>query len=162
MSRRDDFPSLDGIRAVGALAVLLTHVAFQTGQYPQGVTGALLARFDVGVALFFVLSGFLLSIGFLRPMSEGRRHPPYLAYVVKRFLRIWPVFAVSAVLATALIGRDTSAGSWWHSLTLTHLYSTRFFTDGLTQMWSLETEVAFYVVLPFLMAGIGRLLGRRG
>lgn len=162
MKRRDDFPALDGLRAVGALAVLLTHVAFQTGQYPQGVTGAVLARFDVGVALFFVLSGFLLSIGFLRPLSEGRPHPAYLAYVIKRFFRIWPVFAVSIVLATSLIGRDKSSGSWWRSLTLTHLYSTRFFTDGLTQMWSLETEVAFYAVLPFLMAGIALLLRRHG
>lgn len=162
MRGRDVFPALDGLRAVGALAVLLTHVAFQTGQYPQGVTGAVLARFDVGVALFFVLSGFLMSIGFLRPLSEGRRHPSYRAYVIKRFLRIWPVFAVAVVLATSLIGRDKDAASWWHSLTMTHLYSKRFFTDGLTQMWSLETEVAFYIVLPFLTAGLGLLMRRRG
>lgn len=162
MSRRDDFPALDGLRAVGALAVLLTHVAFQTGQYPRGVTGAVLARFDVGVALFFVLSGFLLSIGFLRPLCESGQRQSYRAYAIKRVLRIWPVFAVTVVLATTLIGRDTSPASWWHSLTMTHLYSTRFFTDGLTQMWSLETEIAFYAVLPFLMAAIGLLLRRTG
>jgi peptidoglycan/LPS O-acetylase OafA/YrhL len=160
MKRLDYFPALDGLRAVGATGVLLTHVAFQTGQYPQGVTGALLARLDVGVALFFVLSGFLMALGFLRPMAEGRTRPSYVAYAVKRFFRIWPVFAVTVVAATALIGRDTTAGSWVGSLTLTHLYSKRFFTDGLTQMWSLETEVAFYVVLPFLMSGLGLMVGR--
>lgn len=162
MSRLDDFPALDGLRAVGSIAVLLTHVAFQTGQYPQGVTGALLGRLDVGVALFFVLSGFLLSLGFLRPLAEGRPAPSTFGYVIKRLFRIWPVFAVSVVLATALIGRDTSAASWFHSLTLTHLYSERFFTDGLTQMWSLETEVAFYAFLPMLMALFGITVRRRG
>jgi len=45
---------------------------------------------------------------------------------------------------------------------MTHLYSKQFFTDGLTQMWSLETEIAFYILLPFLMAGLGALLRRNG
>ena len=41
--------------------VLTTHVAFQTGDYVRhGIVGALLSRLDVGVAIFFVLSGFLL------------------------------------------------------------------------------------------------------
>ena len=59
MDRR--FLTLDALRAVGALMVVLTHVGFHTGRYPQGWTGAMLAHFDLGVALFFVVSGFLLA-----------------------------------------------------------------------------------------------------
>lgn len=162
MTSRDTFPALDGLRAVGAYGVVLTHVAFQTGQYPKGLTGALMARFDFGVALFFTLSGFLLSLGFLRAMAEGRPHQSWTRYAVKRFLRIWPVFAVCVVAALLLIGTDRSGSSWAYSLTLTHLYSDEFFTDGLTQMWSLETEAAFYVLLPFLMAGLALVTRRRG
>ncbi|MCW2712328.1 MAG: acyltransferase 3, partial [Marmoricola sp.] len=56
------FPVLDTLRAVGALAVVTTHVTFQSGDYVRhGIVGALLSRLDVGVAIFFVLSGFLLS-----------------------------------------------------------------------------------------------------
>ena len=56
------FPMLDTLRAVGAIAVLTTHVAFWGGEYTRwGAFGTVLARLDVGVAIFFVLSGFLLS-----------------------------------------------------------------------------------------------------
>ena len=44
------FLTLDALRAVGALMVLLTHVGFQTGRYPRGWTGAMLAHLDLGVA----------------------------------------------------------------------------------------------------------------
>ena len=58
----ETFPVLDTMRAVGALAVLTTHVAFWAGDYQRhGAWGSFLARLDVGVAIFFVLSGFLLS-----------------------------------------------------------------------------------------------------
>ena len=60
MGARRVVPALDGLRAVAAGAVLLTHVAFRTGQTQAGAGGAVLARLDVGVAVFFVLSGFLL------------------------------------------------------------------------------------------------------
>ena len=68
-----EFPVLDTLRAVGALAVLTTHAAFWSGDYTQhGVWGTLLARLDVGVAIFFVLSGFLLVAALPRP---GRGRP---------------------------------------------------------------------------------------
>ncbi|KQY59085.1 hypothetical protein ASD11_05645 [Aeromicrobium sp. Root495] len=160
-TRQDRFPAVDSLRAVGALAVVLTHVAFQTGQYPRGLVGALFSRLDVGVALFFVVSGFLLSIGFLRPLVEGRPTPGLGAYALKRVLRIWPVFVVTLVVVHLTIARDPGLGSWVRSLTMTTLYTPDYFTDGLTQMWSLETEVAFYVVLPLLLLPVARLARRR-
>ena len=52
--RRHELPLLDGLRGVAALMVVATHVAFQTGTVDRGPFGAVLARFDFGVALFFV------------------------------------------------------------------------------------------------------------
>ncbi len=70
------FPVLDALRAVGALAVLTTHVGFYAGQYEgHGTWGSFLARLDVGVALFFVLSGFLLSRPYLVSARTGRPRP---------------------------------------------------------------------------------------
>ena len=62
------FPTLNAVRAIGALMVVLTHAAFNTGQINHGWIGAVLARLDFGVTLFFVLSGFLLS----RPVLPHR------------------------------------------------------------------------------------------
>ena len=63
------FPALDAARAFGAMAVVATHVAFWTGRSADGPFAATLSRLDVGVAVFFVLAGFLLA----RPWLHARR-----------------------------------------------------------------------------------------
>ena len=105
----ETFPHVDALRAVGALAVLTTHVGFWSASYQRdGTVGALIARLDVGVALFFVLSGFLLSRGWLVRALAGRPAPATGHYLWKRALRILPVYVVTATLALALI----SFGIW--------------------------------------------------
>ena len=53
-------PSLTGVRTIAALSVCLTHAAFWTGHYTDDYVGRLFARFEIGVAIFFVLSGLSL------------------------------------------------------------------------------------------------------
>src|SRR5690606_8864258 len=84
------FPTLNAVRAIGALMVLLTHVAFNTGQVVRGSFGAVLSRFDFGVALFFVLSGFLLARPFLLAVARAEQGPRVAHYLWKRALRILP------------------------------------------------------------------------
>ena len=72
---RHDQPALDALRAIAVLAVLTTHVAFQTGTTVNAWLGPVYARLDVGVAIFFVLSGYLLGRPFVAP-SNG--HGPAL------------------------------------------------------------------------------------
>ena len=156
------FPILDTLRAVGALAVLTTHTAFQSGDYlGHGYLGTLLSRLDVGVAIFFVLSGFLLSRPFLARAAVGRPAPALGRYALKRVLRIFPVYAVSVVLALLLVPENDSAtaATWLRSLLLVDTYASARLPHGLTQMWSLGVEVAFYAVLPLLMF---LAAGRRG
>lgn len=149
-----DFAGLDVLRAVGSIGVLTTHVAFQTGEYfRHGTLGTLLARLDVGVAIFFVLSGFLLSRPFWVRAEVGRPAPPVRPYAVKRFFRIMPIYVVAAALALAFVpgNQGRGVGSWLMSLTMLDTYFSRSLPHGLTQMWSLAAEVAFYAVLPVLM-----------
>lgn len=150
---RVDFAALDVLRALGAIMVLTTHVAFWAGEYGENFLGRAVARLDVGVALFFVLSGFLLSLPYLRRRSEGAPPPPVGRYYYKRALRILPVYWISVVLALTLLPGNDQVGLWhWiQDLTLTRLYFGDRLSDGLTQMWSLTTEVTFYLVLPLLM-----------
>lgn len=155
------FPILDALRAVGALAVLTTHVAFQSGATNDGTWGALLSRLDVGVAIFFVLSGFLLGRPYLARRAAAQPRPGTGRYYWKRFLRIYPVYVVTVVLALTLIPENRSLGAvaWVRTLTLTDIYAIADLPAGLTQMWSLAVEVTFYLVLPLLMF---LALGRRG
>jgi peptidoglycan/LPS O-acetylase OafA/YrhL len=147
------FPALDTVRAVGALMVLTTHVAFWTGNYGFDLWGTFLARLDAGVALFFVLSGFLLSRPFLLSARAGAPAPDTRRYLWKRALRVMPAYWIVAVIAMVLVEDNAGAGVWdWvRALTLTDIYLSDQVPHGITQTWSLATEVAFYVTLPVVM-----------
>ena len=151
MERR--FLTLDALRAVGALMVLLTHVGFQTGRYPRGWTGAMLAHLDLGVALFFVVSGFLLARPWFAASAAGTAPPSTGRYLWKRALRILPLYWVVVVvcLVFAPTNDDVGLGGWISNLTLTQIYTQDSHAYGLAHMWSLCTEVAFYLVLPLLV-----------
>ncbi len=152
-SARHYYPGLNALRGVGALMVLSTHSAFNTGRIIDGWTGAMLARFDFGVAIFFVLSGFLLGRPFLMRAASGRVAPSTGHYLWKRALRILPLywFTVLVVATSEPLNEGLfSTSDWLRNITLTQLYRPGLLPFGLTQMWSLVTEVAFYLVLPLL------------
>jgi len=162
MTFRDrGFPTLNAVRAAGAIMVVLTHCAFNTGRINDGWVGAMLARFDFGVTLFFVLSGFLLSRPWFVAAALGRDDPSARHYLWKRALRILPLYWVVVVAAFVLdpVNKIASWQDWVSTLTLTQLYRPELLASSLTQMWSLCTEVAFYLVLPLICLAF---IGRRG
>lgn len=163
--------SLTGIRAVAALLVVLTHAAYTTGKYPQGYLGLVYSRMEIGVPIFFVLSGFLLFGPWVKAVvrADGRRGrgsgdepaPSVRRYAWRRVRRIVPAYAVTVVAAYLLYHFRTAGpnpGHTWEglfrNLTLSQIYTDdylySYLHQGLTQMWSLAVEVAFYVALPFL------------
>lgn len=153
MTFRDrTFPALNAVRAAGAIMVLLTHAAFNTGRINDGWVGAMLARFDFGVTLFFVLSGFLLARPWFLAAALGNREPSTRHYLWKRALRILPLYWVVVVVAFLVdpLNDDATWEDWVSHLTLTQLYRHDLLASSLTQMWSLCTEVAFYLLLPLI------------
>ena len=118
------FPALNAVRAAGAIMVLLTHAAFNTGRINDGWVGAMLARFDFGVTLFFVLSGFLLSRPWFLAAALGHREPSARHYLWKRALRILPLYWVVVVVAFVVdpLNDDATWEDWVSHLTLTQLY----------------------------------------
>lgn len=157
-----EYPALDTLRAVAAIGVLSTHAAFNTGSYGSfGVIGPLLARMDVGVAIFFVLSGFLLTRPWFARRQAGLPHPGVARYFERRLLRIFPAYLVVALTALALIPSNDHLGpvGWIKALFMVDIYGSEKLPFGLTQTWSLATEVSFYLVLPALM---WLALGRSG
>jgi peptidoglycan/LPS O-acetylase OafA/YrhL len=156
-------PALDSMRAIAALAVVATHASFWGGAYASPRYGTALARLDIGVAIFFVLSGFLLSLPWLERHAGRLPAPSTGRYLWKRALRIFPVYVLAVAAAMLLLHGNNGAGpaQWVKTLTLTDIYLDSRLPDGLTQMWSLATEAAFYVVLPGIM-WLGLSRRRRG
>ncbi|MEV6287009.1 acyltransferase [Kribbella sp. NPDC051770] len=150
--RRMRFPALDGLRAFGALAVLTTHVGFQSGDALQGPFAGLLSRLDIGVAIFFVISGFLLYRPYVVAWFGEPEPPLTLPYLRNRALRILPALWVTVILAALLVPRPDGVNwvTYLRHATLTQIYVDSPAAGGLTQMWSLATEGAFYLLLPFL------------
>lgn len=154
---RGFLPAVEGLRACAAIGVVVTHVAFQTG-HTTGVTGRLLGRFDLAVAVFFALSGFLLWRGHAAAARGLRKRPAAGHYLRSRFVRIMPGYLVAVVvILTLLPDAKADATVWLSNLTLTQIYVPLTLTPGLTQMWSLSVEVAFYIALPFLALLVRRV-----
>ncbi|MDT5152477.1 MAG: hypothetical protein QOI01_4210 [Mycobacterium sp.] len=147
---RSFLPAVEGMRACAAIGVVITHVAFQTG-HTTWSTGRLLGRFDLAVAVFFSLSGFLLWRGHAASARGLRRVPPTGHYLRSRIVRIMPGYLVAVVLILTLFPEaNADLTVWLANLTLTQIYVPLTLTSGLTQMWSLSVEVSFYLALPFL------------
>lgn len=152
-------PGLEGLRAVAALGVILTHVTFQTGLDPRSFAGSILSRFDFFVPVFFALSAFLLWRGH----HTDRSVPTITRYLINRAGRILPAY-LGCVVAVILLLPEASTMSGEQilaNLTLTQVYFSDGLAPGLTHLWSLSVEVGFYLALPLLAVTVGRL-PRRG
>jgi peptidoglycan/LPS O-acetylase OafA/YrhL len=154
---RSFLPAVEGMRACAAMGVVVTHVAFQTG-HSAGAVGRVLGRFDLAVAVFFALSGFLLWRGHAAAARGLGSRPRIGHYLRSRAVRIMPAYVVAVVVILTLLpdADHASLTVWLANLTLTQIYVPLTLTGGLTQMWSLSVEVSFYLALPILA-----LLARR-
>ena len=148
---RSFLPAVEGMRACAAMGVVVTHVAFQTG-HSSGVDARLFGRFDLAVAVFFTLSGFLLWRGHAAAVRDIGKRPRTGHYLRSRVVRIMPAYLVAVVVILTLLPDSNHANLtvWLANLTLTQIYVPLTLTGGLTQMWSLSVEVSFYLVLPML------------
>ncbi len=162
---RDYFPCLTGLRGIAAGWVMLFHLWMLAGSprlLPFGVdVTALFSCGFLGVDLFFVLSGFLLGLPFLR-WAQGRRDFPGLwQFWKRRCLRVLPAYYAQLAILVAL--------GWFIAgtapLDLRQLFaylSMQFvFFDGIAPLlngvwWSLPVEWNFYVVLPLLGLAFAR------
>jgi len=157
----DRVASLTGVRAVAAILVVATHAAYTTGKYIQGYFGLVSARMEIGVPIFFVLSGFLLFRPWVKSLATGSAEPSLRRYAWHRFRRIMPAYVVTVLIAYAIYHfrhAGPNPGHTWfglfRNLTLTQIYTFNYLRgylhQGLTQMWSLAVEATFYVLLPLL------------
>src|SRR3954447_8477071 len=155
------FPLVDGLRAVAALTVLVGHTSFMSGFNGNSVFGPVVSRFDLGVALFFVISGFLLYRPFVAARLERRPAPRVLRYARRRVLRIVPAYWLALTCLAIWPGlRGDVFGHWYIYYFFLQNLSLQYIQGGITATWSLCVEVQFYILLPFYALGVFALMRR--
>jgi len=149
------FPLLDSLRAVAALCVFAGHTVtgvLSLRHHPGLFVWAAQLAYE-GVAIFFLLSGFLLYRPFLTARRGG--HGLSIAsYARRRALRIVPAYwaALTIFLAAGFVGGVT-AGNWWVFYGFGQIYSSTMIGHGIGVAWTLCIEVTFYAALPLFALG---------
>ena len=163
-------PDIDGLRAVAVGAVVAHH--FESGLVPGGY---------IGVDVFFVISGFVVTQSILRTQT-GKIFRDLLEFWRRRWLRIIPALlfmvAITSLLFVAFfapIPQETYNGTLRTGLTssfgLSNLYLLRLSTDYFQSdqsinvflhTWSLGVEEQFYVVFSLLIIAVPGLIWRFG
>jgi peptidoglycan/LPS O-acetylase OafA/YrhL len=162
-------PDIDGLRAVAVLAVILFH--FNEKLLPSGF---------LGVDVFFVISGFVISASLAR-RQESRFRPFLLSFYARRVKRLLPLLIV-CVLLTSLVGAlvmtpgSAEATATWQTgigalfgagnLVL-HARQLDYFAPAtglnlFTHTWSLGVEEQFYLLFPFIVFASGFVQGAPG
>jgi peptidoglycan/LPS O-acetylase OafA/YrhL len=155
-------PALDGLRAVAVLTVLLLHTVHRLAVPAGGANAVIyfLLRFGwIGVDIFFVLSGFLIT-GILLSQQQAAPREYFTKFYVRRALRIFPLY-FTVVIVGLLILRFTEhqgkLADWATLLTYTQNFVWIFRPSGTEvakwfgHTWSLAVEEHFYLVWPVLV-----------
>lgn len=154
--RRDHLPTLDGLRGLAVLLVLWAHLPIDS--VPRAIN---LARYVfqpgyLGVDIFFVLSGFLITRILLVEKQNGR---PLRNFLIRRSLRIFPIYYLTIVVLLFVL-----PGMYllWSALYLSNfVFSFDLSNNPLRHTWSLAVEEHFYLVWPVLIYGCAAATSRR-
>ena len=161
---------LEGARGLSCLGVAVAHI---TGHYsPHTTAETKIGLVGLSLVLFYVLSGFLLFLPYIRNLTEPRSSaalPSTKNFALHRIARILPGYlviflVVNFVFRAAYVenpanqpvgstdgtGMITNPWQLLANLTLVQTYIPRYIQTGLNPSWSLTLEYAFYAVLPAL------------
>lgn len=150
---RDHLPGLDGIRAVAVSAVLIQHFTPRTGRLDQSMQWGRL-----GVIMFFVLSGFLITgilLGYRDHSATGStaKSTYFRVFYARRALRIFPIYYLTVLVLTIAGYRPVRDHILW-LLSYTANISIGFFGasyQNASHFWSLCVEEQFYLIWPALI-----------
>jgi peptidoglycan/LPS O-acetylase OafA/YrhL len=141
------FNALTGFRWLAATMVFIYHNRKYWRELLPVEVIRLFNEFHTGVALFFVLSGFLIAYTYAdAPMRSGKA---YSRYILLRMARIMPLYW----LILTVYYLDASYGKGhitWLTYSLAHGFSNTDNLDGIAQAWSLNVEMTFYLLAPML------------
>lgn len=142
------FPALTGLRAISAYMVYVHHFH----PFPEETIGKFLYKFMqelyVGVGIFFVLSGFLITYRYYNKPKFS-----FNTYLINRVARIFPVY-VMLTLVSFYINPDVCIGSYrvlLLNISLLKGFFRSYHFTGIAQAWSLTIEESYYFTAPIIM-----------
>jgi len=158
------FPNLNGLRAIGAFIVVACHLSLLKLMWGFHVNTWSPIPGKTGVALFFALSGFLISsLLFREQRTTGTIR--LKAFYIRRILRIWPLYYIILLLGLFVFNQvpglkiPVLSERMMHDLTWVNILSVIFIIPNFThlfipytdQRWSIVVEEMFYLVQPALV-----------
>src|ERR1043165_9488354 len=158
---RHIYPALDGLRGVAVLVVMLHNLTIleQRDSLPARLWVFATDSCWIGVQLFFVLSGFLIT-GIL---LDERGAPRFFRdFYLRRQLLIFPLYYLVLIVRFAIVPRfvpdtsvplDVALGFWLYLSNWTDLYTHG--VNGFGHFWSLAVEEQFYLAWPLAVARLG-------
>ncbi|MDQ6774693.1 MAG: acyltransferase [Actinomycetota bacterium] len=159
-AQRIPFLAGDAVRGIAMTCVIVLHLAggslVLTDLYSVNnfssygrVPGTAMYTLEFAVPMFFVLSGYLISGPWIRAYVLGRPTPSVRRYLRNRALRIVPVFWLLSAVMLAIYG---TYGSSPLDVTAIFGFGQVYDKSGaqlfLGQAWSIDVEVAFYLLVP--------------
>ncbi len=152
------FDSLDGLRGIAVLFVVLSHLSNAGLNLMPVLNFAGSGKY--GVFLFFVLSAFLLTFPLIgRTAQQFSDGGFWLGYALRRVLRIFPLYIV--VLLVSYLFSTRHPTPYVIELSGTELLDHLTLQAGKSLYWTVPVEFKYYLVLPFVAAGFALLLRRR-
>lgn len=155
--RNPRFPLFDSLRAIAALSVLLFHIAFVLEGFTDPNWGRYATQLNIGVTLFFLISGFLLYRPFARARFAGDPFPSVGAYATRRLFRIVPAYWVALVVIALWIDLPIVFEHWYLHFTFLHVYEGIDLLTGVGHTWTLAVEMTFYLFLPLWAFALSRV-----
>jgi len=143
----------DALRTVAILLVVISHALGQVN-FLSIIWPACRPIGYWGVDAFFVLSGFLLGRPYVDALLRRREMPRASLYAKRRFLRIWPAYAVVVVIGAAITHLHHGHNPATLSNVIAHLAMIHNFfpsfvqTAGNSALWTMGVDTQFYVALP--------------
>lgn len=155
--KQQRFDSLTGLRAVAAAMVFVYHNRkFWYGWLPDPLM-RFFNEFYLGVAVFFVLSGFVIGYTYHeKPLQEKSS---YLKYILVRLARIFPLYLI-ILTAQFLHTGFPPAKEMVVAYSLTQGYFDEYNINWLPQAWSLTVELCFYFVAPLFFFSLKKSLAK--
>lgn len=145
--------------------VIGVHTTFLSGFTGRSGVGQYSARLEIGVPVFFVISGFLLYRPFAVAHFRDGTNPSFRSFWVRRLKRILPAYWTAFIVITFVMRADTvrhGLGAMVIYLGFGQIYFPHYVLSGITQAWSLCTEMSFYLALPlWAMLMVRRQRSRR-
>lgn len=139
--------------------VVVHHSASRVGPGRAAWLATPAAVMDSGVAVFFVISGFLIYRPFVTAHIDRRPALRWRTFWWRRVLRIVPAYWLALSLLWAAgafsLGRD-----WWRYYLFLQIYDPFTSLGGIVPAWSLDTEMAFYLLVPFWALLVRRVVAR--